>query len=324
MLTGLFLRGSSGLAVALDSRFDLWYNEVWVKPHLCYNLAEGNKLMSDTKVKMIVVDSGELYVFGKLISRHPEMPWLFSITDVYKACEKPIRKEALRKGKTPDTFFKTRAPGQYIRQTILNPPIHNIGNRLRDKYKLKTSVSNRDLCIKVYEGNRKDKLQGTYIAQDLITGYLDFLQIPELSSEYHKLFPTSSKDVIRTIKQHTKSRAELEFSKYLHAAAKVHGCELITQKTELDKYRVDFIVYSKRRQAAWLIEFDEDYHRRQQEEDNTRWSEIRERYSKFTRKPNNGFYFVRVSEGQHEEFLINFLTYLNTGNFNKLNFIHVN
>ena len=30
-----------------------------------------------SKVQMIVVDSGELYVFGKLISRHPELPWLF-------------------------------------------------------------------------------------------------------------------------------------------------------------------------------------------------------------------------------------------------------
>ena len=295
--------------------------------------------MSDTKVKMIQVVNQELYVLGKLISRHPEMPWLFSITDVYKACEKPLKKEAVKYGKDPESVFIAKRPGEWLRWNVTESRIDSAASKIRRRIKKygvdcgfrKTleskgtavgSVSNRDLCTKTIKGNTK--LRGTYVSQDFIVGYIDFLQLPELSSAYHTLFPTSSKDVIRTIKQHTKSRAELEFSKYLHAAAKVHGCELITQKTELDKYRVDFIFYSKRRQAAWLIEFDEDHHKYQKEEDNTRWSEIRERYSKFTRKPNNGFYFVRVSEGQHEEFLINFLTYLNTGNFNKLNFIHVN
>ena len=61
--------------------------------------------MSDTKVQMIVVDSGELYVLGKLISRHPEMPWLFSITDVYKACEKPLKQEAVKYGKDPEVTW---------------------------------------------------------------------------------------------------------------------------------------------------------------------------------------------------------------------------
>ncbi len=291
-----------------------------------------------SKVQMIVVDSGELYVFGKLISRHQEMPWLFSITDVYKACEVPLKREAVKYGKDPEVTYKSKQPNTWLakntKESRLDAVAHEVRRRIK-KYGVNCgfgtgesnpaiagSVSNRDLCTKTIKGNTK--LRGTYVAQDLIVDYIDFLQIPELASEYHTLFPTSSKDVIRTIKQHTKSRAELEFSKYLHAAAKIHKCELITQKTELDKYRVDFIFYSKRRQAAWLIEFDEEHHKYQKEEDSVRWSEIRERYSKFTRKPSNGFYFVRVSEGQHEEFLINFLTYLNTGNFNKLNFIHVN
>jgi very-short-patch-repair endonuclease len=279
-----------------------------------------------SKVKMIQVYNQELYVFGKLISRHPEMPWLFSITDVYKACEKPIKGEAKKYGKDPEAVFTAKRPGEWMKRNVTESRIDSAASKLRkriSKYGV-DSLSNRDLCIKTLKGRREDKLQGTYVIKELFQGYIDFLQIPELSSEYHKLFPTSSESIVRTIKQHTKSRAELEFSKYLSAAAKVHKCELITQKTELDKYRVDFIFYSKRRQAAWLIEFDEAHHKYQTEEDSVRWSEIRERYSKFTNKPNNGFYFVRVSEGQHEEFLINFLTYLNTGNFNKLNFIHVN
>ena len=304
-----------------------------------------------SKTPIIVVDSGELYLLGKLISRHHEFPWLFSITDVYKACEKSIKREAVRKGKSPETYFKSREPGQWLRtkdehaikrsatstrKRLAKYGIYcgfgteNIDVRRRTKTDARSlaSVSNRDLCIQIKKGGSikgaVKVVQGIYVAQDLIVDYIDFLQLPELSSEYHTLFPTSSEAIVKTIKQHTKSRAELEFSKYLHAAAKVHGCELITQKTELDKYRVDFIFYSKRRQAAWLIEFDEDHHKYQTEEDSVRWNEIRERYSKFTRKPSNGFYFVRVSEGQHEEFLINFLTYLITGNFNKLNFIHVN
>lgn len=68
-----------------------------------------------SKTPIIVVDSGELYILGKLISRHHEFPWLFSITDVYKACEKSIKREAVRKGKSPETYFKTRAPSQWLR-----------------------------------------------------------------------------------------------------------------------------------------------------------------------------------------------------------------
>ena len=294
-----------------------------------------------SKVQMIVVDSGELYVFGKLISRHPEMPWLFSITDVYKACEKPIKGEAKKYGKDPEVTYSSKRPGAWLQWNVTESRIDSAASKIRRRIKkygvdcgfqksnasalaLET-LTNKQLCVfSTKGGSAKAKIHGTYVCQDFIVDYIDFLQIPELSSAYHKFFPTSSKDIVRTIKQHTKSRAELEFSKYLHAAAKVHNCELITQKTELDKYRVDFIFYSKRRQAAWLIEFDEDHHKYQTEEDSVRWSEIRERYSKFTRKPSNGFYFVRVSEGQHEEFFVNFLTYLNTGNYNKLNFIHVN
>ena len=265
---------------------------------------------------------------------------LFSITDVYKACEKPIKGEAKKYGKDPEVTYKSKRPGAWMQGNVTESRIDSAANKLSKritKYGIDCgfqksnatvpleTLTNKDTCVKVVKGNFSGGLvQGTYVCQDFSVDYIDFLQIPELSSAYHKLFPTSSEAIIRTIKQHTKSRAELEFSKYLHAAAKVHGCELITQKTELDKYRVDFIFYSKRRQSAWLIEFDEDHHKYQTEEDSARWSEIRERYSKFTRKPNNGFYFVRVSEGKHEEFFVNFLTYLNTGNFNKLNFIHVN
>ena len=214
MLTGLFLRGSSGLAVALDSRFDLWYNGLWTKPHLvtlCYNLTEGNKLMSDTKVKMIVVDSGELYVFGKLISRHHEMPWLFSITDVYKACEKPIKKEALRKGKNSDTFFATRAPSQWLRTkdeegikrsaiatrkriskhgVYCGFGVNNTDVRRRTSVSL-SELSDKELVIKVVKGGptkgSNKTVQGTYVCQNWIVQYAAFLN-ESLSEEITNIF----------------------------------------------------------------------------------------------------------------------------------------
>ena len=157
-----------------------------------------------SKVKMIQVVEQELYVFGKLISRHPEMPWLFSITDVYKACEKPIRKEALRKGKTPDTFFKTRAPGQWLRtkdeEGIKRSALatrkrllkHGISCGFgpestvrRRTVSLITNLTDRELCIKSVEGNTK--LRGTYVCQNWIVQYAAFLN-ESLSEEITNIF----------------------------------------------------------------------------------------------------------------------------------------
>lgn len=160
--------------------------------------------MSSNKVQMIVVDSGELYVFGKLISRHPEMPWLFSITDVYKACEKPIKKEAIRKGKKPDIFFKTRAPGQWLRTkdeggvklsalaTRKRLLKHGISCGFgpestvrRRTVSLVINLTDRELCIKSVEGNTK--LRGTYVCQNWIVQYAAFLN-EALSEEITNTF----------------------------------------------------------------------------------------------------------------------------------------
>ena len=151
--------------------------------------------MSDTKVKMIQVVNQELYVLGKLISRHPDFPWLFSITDVYKACEVPLKREAKKYGKDPEVTYKSKQPNTWLakntKESRLDAVAHEVRRRIK-KYgvncgfsSLKTdpaiagSVSNRDLCIQVKKGGSTKGIhlatQGTYVAQDLVLSYAGFL-----------------------------------------------------------------------------------------------------------------------------------------------------
>ncbi len=151
--------------------------------------------MSDTKVKMIQVVNQELYVFGKLISRHPDFPWLFSITDVYKACEVPLKREAKKYGKDPEITYKSKQPNTWLakntKESRLDAVAHEVRRRIK-KYgvncgfsSLKTdpavagSVNNRDLWIQVKKGGATKGIhlatQGTYVAQDLVLSYAGFL-----------------------------------------------------------------------------------------------------------------------------------------------------
>ena len=144
-----------------------------------------------SKVKMIQVVEQELYVFGKLISRHPEMPWLFSITDVYKACEKPIKGEAKKYGKDPEVTYKSKRPGAWLQWNTSENRVDSAANKIRrriNKYGVDCGfrntldsstarhlavLSNRELCIKSVQGNTK--LRGTYVCQDFIVLYAGFL-----------------------------------------------------------------------------------------------------------------------------------------------------
>lgn len=158
-----------------------------------------------SKTPMIVVDSGELYIFGKIINRHPEMPWLFSITDVYKACEKPIKKEAVRKEKNPNTYFVNRRPSQWLRskdEDGIKRSARNVRQRLA-KYGINCGFSNtsdaqpvsitfkladKDLVIKIVKGNFKSGVtQGTYVCQNWIVQYAEFLN-ESLSEEITNTF----------------------------------------------------------------------------------------------------------------------------------------
>ena len=61
---------------------------------------------------------GELFVFGKQIRAHSEMPWLFSATDLHKACEFFIRRAAVNKGKDPDSAFKSKRPVAWVQWNL--------------------------------------------------------------------------------------------------------------------------------------------------------------------------------------------------------------
>ena len=133
-----------------------------------------------SKVQMIQVVNQELYVFGKLISRHPEMPWLFSITDVYKACEIPLKREAKKYGKDPEKTYKSKRPGAWMQGNLSESRIDSAASKLRKRISkygidcgfsrtlngdavLVASLSNKDTCVKVVKGNFKGGLsQGTY------------------------------------------------------------------------------------------------------------------------------------------------------------------
>jgi hypothetical protein len=67
------------------------------------------------KTQMMEIVDGTMFVFGSPISRHPERPWLFSITDVYKSCEKAIKKQAEKAGKNPDSVYTHRRPVEWMR-----------------------------------------------------------------------------------------------------------------------------------------------------------------------------------------------------------------
>ena len=151
--------------------------------------------MSANKVQMIQVANQELYVFGKLISRHPEMPWLFSITDVYKACEKPIKNEAKKYGKDPEVTYKSKRPGVWTQCNTGQEVVEATASKLRKrivKYGIncgfaactdnqpRASVqsktgSDRDMVIKVVKGGStkgSNKVaQGTYVCQNWIVQY---------------------------------------------------------------------------------------------------------------------------------------------------------
>jgi hypothetical protein len=141
---------------------------------------------------MIQVANQELYVFGKLISRHPEMPWLFSITDVYKACEKPIKGEAVKYGKDPEVTFTSKRPANWLAKNSKAETIDAVASKLRKRLKkygvdcgLRKSnaakialetLTNKQLCVfSTKGGSAKAKVHGTYVAQDFIVDYAGFL-----------------------------------------------------------------------------------------------------------------------------------------------------
>ena len=300
--------------------------------------------MSDSKVKPLEVISGEMYIFGEKLPRHPEFPWLFSATALHKSCEEAIKLRAAKDGKDPEKFFNAKRPGEWIKRNLVNNEerIEHYAEHTRTRIKkygpnlgfARRKSDARNLTVKLdtltdlqmvcltAKGNSFKVLQGSCLSLHALRDYATFFALPELSEAFHKLLPSSSESISSTVKKLSSTRKELEFSKYLTGLASYYKASLETQRPELDKYRVDFCFKSKSH-GVWFIEFDEDHHEYQVEEDISRWKEIQEKYKKRKDLPKCGLFFTRVKEGDEYEFTAKFSCYLSTGNLSDLSFIHI-
>ena len=289
------------------------------------------------------VVQGEMYIFGEKLPRHPEFPWLFSATALHKSCEEAIKLRAKKDGKDPEKFYEAKRPWQWIKRNLINNEerIEHYANHTRTRIKkygpnlgFAKRKSDANLMVKIEEissletvcvtakGNSTLIVQGSYLSLYALRDCATFFSIPELSEAFHKLFPSSSESISFTVKKLSSTRKELEFSKYLAGLASYHNSCLETQRPELGKYKVDFCFKSKSH-GVWFIEFDEDHHESQVEEDILRWKEIQEKYKKRKDLPKCGLFFTRVKEGDEYVFLAKFSCYLSTGNLSDLSFIHI-
>ena len=150
--------------------------------------------MSDSKLNYPAMEiiSGEMYIFGEKLPRHPEFPWLFSATSLHKSCEEAIRKKAESVGKDPDKFFKAKRPGEWIRFNILSKEskerveryaLHtrkrinkygpNLGFAKRKSTARYLAVENLDdlsvVCVTINGG----PLRGSYLCQLAIVQYIE-------------------------------------------------------------------------------------------------------------------------------------------------------
>ena len=284
------------------------------------------------------VIQGEMYIFGEKLPRHPEFPWLFSATALHKFCETAIKLRAEQNGKDPEKFYESKRPWQWIKRNLISNEerIEHYANHTRTRIKkygpnLGFGLTARFVAVKIDDISDLDMVLqttpgryagGSYFSLHALRDYATFFSIPELPEAFYKLFPSSSESISATVKKLSSTRKELEFSKYLAGLASYHKAYLETQRPELDRYRVDFCFKSKSR-GVWFIEFDEDHHESQVEEDLFRWKEIQEKYRKRKDLPKCGLFFTRVKEGDEYVFLAKFSCYLSTGNLSDLSFIHI-
>ena len=142
--------------------------------------------------------NGELYLFDSLVKRHTEMPWLFSATDMHKACRGPIHSAAKKKGKEPSVYFHSKQPSQWLRFNLLNDEerIAKVAGRLREKIKeygpgmglvemdRKSKLSALSLLSElselesiVYQRPGNSKTSGTYVSLHVLLAYSSFLSV---------------------------------------------------------------------------------------------------------------------------------------------------
>ena len=148
---------------------------------------------------MVEFRNGELFLFGNKVNRHSEMPWLFSATDMHKACRGPIQKSAQKKGKEPSIYFQSKQPVQWLRFNLLDDEerIAKVAGRLREKIKeygpgmglvemdrksklsalsLLSGLSDLESIVYTKRGGAKGEA-GTYVSLHVLLAYSSFLSV---------------------------------------------------------------------------------------------------------------------------------------------------
>jgi hypothetical protein len=160
--------------------------------------------------------NGELFVFGKQIRAHEEMPWLFCATDLHKACAFFIKRAAVKKGEDPDVKFTSKRPVSWISRHLVDEEIiagiaEITRQRIRERgaylgikpiskksnataAELLDTLSDKELILYTRKGGAPGTA-GTYLALHALRDYATFFSIPELSEAFHKLVPSSSESI---------------------------------------------------------------------------------------------------------------------------------
>lgn len=177
-----------------------------------------------SKHKSLEVINGELLVFGEKLPRHPEFPWLFSATHLHKFCGPTLRKIAEREGKDPDKVFAARRPGEWLKKNILaesqaervaafakytrrrikkygpNLGFRDIGNL--DATTVASMIRGLSdlamICVTLKGGSGANNLQGTYVAQHVITKYVSTFS-PYFEARVHEMFISVLNGEVETV-----------------------------------------------------------------------------------------------------------------------------
>jgi hypothetical protein len=177
-----------------------------------------------SKHKSLEVINGELLVFGEKLPRHPEYPWLFSATHLHKFCSPTLRKIAAREGKDPDKVFAARRPGEWLKKNILaesqvervaafakytrrrikkygpNLGFHDSGNL--DATRVTSTIRGLSdlamICVTLKGGSGANNLQGTYVAQHVITKYVSTFS-PYFEARVHEMFISVLNGEVETV-----------------------------------------------------------------------------------------------------------------------------
>ena len=159
------------------------------------NTSSTNKDYTEAPPSTIEFIDGELFVFGKQIRAHSEMPWLFCATDLHKACEFFIKRAAVNKGKDPDTKFSSLRPSNWINRNLVDEDtISEIADITRQRIRergaylgikatskksnatavaLLDTLSDKEMILYSRKGN--SPTSGTYLSLHALVQYASFM-----------------------------------------------------------------------------------------------------------------------------------------------------